>query len=69
MPVVRRTWVKKHGAELAGADQADADRSPGGFALGEFGVEIHEFDLPIPLLLLRHYSRNAAMPPDGRARL
>ena len=32
---------EKHGAELAGSDQSDADRPPGGFALAQLGEEIH----------------------------
>ncbi len=34
---------EKHGAELAGADQADGDGSAGGLAFEQQGVQIHGF--------------------------
>jgi hypothetical protein len=38
---------QEHRAELAGADQADADRASGGFALGQLGEKIHGYGLPV----------------------
>ena len=34
---------QEHGAELAGADQADGDGLAGGFAFEQEGVEVHRF--------------------------
>ena len=41
MPRVAPRLREEHGAELAGADQADGHRPAGGLALEQHGVEIH----------------------------
>ena len=41
-PARRARLRQEHGAELAGADQADGDGPAGGFPFEQHGVKIHE---------------------------